>query len=378
MKNLKPKRQGWIWLTVLLFVFILISLYLSSQSPKQYPNYVSNSPSPTGVKALNTYLQKEVRVNSWTADPKNLPKQGEEKLLVMVEPFFIPETEEMEAYQNFMKAGNTILLFQTNPKGMFDLDTVPEQPSPDHEVKWYGENQGTYKAEMNSPFRIVTNKDDTVLIDDAGGGAIALKRSVGKGQLIVAITPEWLINDNLLKKDNLALVLNLFNEAKTGTVLFDEYLHGSQNGSSIMTVYPMWFLLLVLQGILLMMLWLWFKGKRFGPLLVPREESVRFSDEGIRAITAWYLRGRRYHDSLLIQADYLKLLLQERWRIPYRIEWKDLSSFLERKHRGMQANEIRPFLIGLTNILEKEKVSKQEYLLWSRKLEQLREEVEEG
>ncbi|ETI68870.1 DUF4350 domain-containing protein [Neobacillus vireti] len=378
MKNLKPKRQGWIWLTVLLLVFILISIFVSSQKPKQYPNYVSNSPSPTGLKALYTYLQKEVRVNSWTAEPLKLPKQGEEKLLVMVEPSFIPETEEMEAYQDFMKAGNTILLFQTNPKGMFDLDTVPKQPSPNHEVKWYGENQRTFKTEINSPFRIVTNKDDAVRIEDAGGGAIALKRSVGKGQLIVAITPEWLINDNLLKKDNLALVLNLFNEAKTGTVLFDEYIHGSQNGSSIMTVYPMWFLLLLLQGILLMMLWLWFKGKRFGPLLVPREESVRFSDEGIRAITAWYLRGRRYHDSLLIQADYLKLLLQERWRIPYRIEWKDLSSFLVRQHIGMQENEIRPFLIGLTNILEKEKVSKQEYLLWSRSLEQLRKEVEEG
>ncbi|WHY88835.1 DUF4350 domain-containing protein [Neobacillus novalis] len=378
MKNLKPKRQGWIRLTVLLLIFILISLYVSSQKPKQYPNYVSGSPSPTGVKAFYTYFKKEVHVNSWTADPKKLPKQGEEKLLVMVEPFFIPDTEEMEAYQDFMKAGNTILLFKSNPKGMFDLDTVPEQTSPNNEVKWYGKNQGTYKAEMNSPIRIVTNKDDVVLLDDAGGSAIALKRPVGKGQLIVAITPEWLTNDKLLQDDNLPLVLNLSNEGKAPTVLFDEYLHGSQNSSSIMTVYPMWFLLFILQGILLMMLWLWFKGKRFGPLFVPREETVRFSDEGIRAITAWYLRGRRYHDSLLIQADYLKLLLQERWRIPYRVEWSELSSFLERKNRGMQANEIRPFLIGLTHILEKEKVSKQEFLLWSRRLEQLRKEVEEG
>jgi hypothetical protein len=378
LKNLKPKRQGWIWLTVLLLVFILISIYVSSQKPKQYPNYVSDSPSPTGVKAFYTYLKKELRVNSWNSDPLKLPKQGEEKLLVMVEPFFTPETEEMEAYQEFMKAGNSILLFQTNPKGMFNLDTVPEQPSPNDEIKWYGENQGTYKVETNSFIRLVTNKNDAILLDDAGGGAIALKRPVGKGQLIVAITPEWLTNDNLLKKDNLAVVLNLFNEAKTGTVFFDEYLHGSQNGSSIMTVYPMWFLLLILQGILLLMIWLWFKGKRFGPLLVPREESLRFSDEGIRAITAWYLRGRRYHDSLLIQADYLKLLLQERWRIPYRVEWRDLSSYLERQHLGMQKHEIRPFLNGLTNILEKEKVSKQEFLLWSRSLEQLRKEVEEG
>ncbi len=36
-----------------------------------------------------------------------------------------------------------------------------------------------------------------------------------------------------------------------------------------------------------------------------------------------------------------------------------------------------PFLNGLTNILEKEKISKQEYLLWSKKLDRLRKEVED-
>jgi hypothetical protein len=42
----------------------------------------------------------------------------------------------------------------------------------------------------------------------------------------------------------------------------------------------------------------------------------------------------------------------------------------------LSAYEINSFLTGLINILEKEKISKQEYLLWSKKLEELRKEVE--
>jgi hypothetical protein len=79
----------------------------------------------------------------------------------------------------------------------------------------------------------------------------------------------------------------------------------------------------------------------------------------------------------LIQADYVRLSLQECWQIPYSREWKDLSSYFERKQIQMSTSEIRSFLNGLVNVLGKEKISKQEYVLWSRNLERLRKEVEE-
>lgn len=139
----------------------------------------------------------------------------------------------------------------------------------------------------------------------------------------------------------------------------------------------MWFLLLLLQGGLLTILWLWYNGKRFGPIFTVREETVRFSDEGIRALAAWYMRGRRYHDSLEIQADYVKLSLQERWRIPYRLEWRELPVYFERKWPQLPKAEIHSLLNGLADILEKEKISKEEYLLWSKKIDRIRKEVED-
>ncbi|HEY2420932.1 MAG TPA: DUF4350 domain-containing protein [Neobacillus sp.] len=375
---IKPQsnKQTWIWLTILLLFFVLVNYSVFSQKPKNYPNYVSDSPSPTGVKAFYTYLNKEMESKRWVAPPEMLAKGKENLLLVMVEPSFIPDQKEMNAYIHFMEAGNTVLLFQNNPKGMFDLKTEQIDVAATNAVKVHDQQHTTYKAEINSSFRLVKKKADEILFyDDAG--TISLKRPIGKGQLIVTISPEWLTNDKLLNKDHLPLILTLFAEGKAKNAMFDEYVHGQQNASTTMNIYPKWFLLLLLQAIIITGLWLWYKGKRFGPIFVPREASVRFSDEGIRALTAWYIRGRRYHDSIFIQSDYVKHFLQERWGIPYNKEWKELSSLLERKLVHMPKSELGPFLNGLANVLEKEKLNKQEFLLWSRKLDRLREEVEQ-
>jgi hypothetical protein len=375
LRKPQTNKQTWLLLTVLLLFFVLINYFIFSQKPKDYPAFVSDSPSPTGVKAIYTYLNKEMDSNRWVASPKTLLKSSGKELLVMVEPSFVPDKKEMKAYTDFLNQGNTILLFMNNPKGMFELKTEQKEVSTNEPLKVYDQHHAAYKAEIGSSVRLLTKNHDEILLNDRAG-IIALKRPFGKGQLIVTITPQWMTNGKLLNKDNLPLVLKLIRESKAGTVLFDEYIHGNQTASTTLTVYPKWFLLMILQGILLLTLWLWINGKRFGPIFTPREESVRFSDEGIRALTAWYLRGRRYHDSIMIQADYVKGLLQERWGIPSSRDWDELTSLFERKLQQMPTKEIEPLLNGLTNVLEKEKLTKQEYLLWSRKLDRLRKEVE--
>ncbi|RKJ06530.1 DUF4350 domain-containing protein, partial [Butyricicoccus sp. 1XD8-22] len=63
---------------------------------------------------------------------------------------------------------------------------------------------------------------------------------------------------------------------------------------------------------------------------------------------------------------------------PYRQEWRSLSLLLERKSKGqMGQKEIDSFLSGLMDVLHKERLSKQEYLLWSKKIDRLRKVVEE-
>ncbi|WP_456273163.1 DUF4350 domain-containing protein [Bacillus sp. AK031] len=367
-----------ILLIAVLLVFAGLSVIIESRAPKEYTNYLSQSPAPMGTKAIYTYLENETgKVDRWKHFPAVLQDDEEKELLIMIEPYFTPETEATEAYREFMEAGNTILLFKSNPAGMFDIKTSSFANALE-EVSTVTSSEGEeWQAVTPSPVRIETAEQDKVLLSDEAG-AIAIERSVGAGSLIVATTPIWMTNDAILEHDHLPLVLELMNNSNAEYILFDEYIHGAGNESTVLTLYPMWFLVLILQGVLLIILWLWYRGKRFGLIDIAREEHVRFSDERIKALAAWYIRGKRFTESLGIQADYVKLLLQEKWGIPYSKEWADSTEGILRKWKTVTEKEADSFVKGLTAVLEKEKMSKQEYLLWSKQLDRLRKEVEEG
>jgi len=372
LQKSKSNRRAWMWLTVLLILFMLISYFFLSKVPKQYPHYVSESPSPTGVKGFYTYLQQETDVKRWTHSPNLLKNSEDGQVLIIVEPYFIPEQKEIDAYQHFMEAGNTILLFMNNPKGMLNIETEMVGTNLGS-VKVFNNQGNTYHAEINTTVRLQTNHEDEILLKD-GDGTLALKRSFGKGQLIASVSPEWLINSKLEMEDHIPLLISLVNEGNGQVFLFDEHIHGGQNAPTALTLYPKWFLLMLLQGCLLVILFLWINGKRFGPIIVPREETVRFSDEGLKALASWFKLGKLYKDSLMIQADYIKQLMHERWGISINSDWNELSAYFAK----MVSIDSKHFINDLKIVLEKDKLSKQEYLLWSRRLDRLRKEVEEG
>lgn len=366
-------RRTLIWLVVVLLLFIGISFIVASDNPETFPDFVSESPSPTGVKAFYTYLgDQNSPVERWNHSPELLTAEDDNQLLIMVGPSFTPDTRGMEEYVSFMASGNTILLLKTNPDGMFDVETAPAAADSGHVMK---ANGNAYEADIHSTFRINPKPQDNVLLHD-NAGAIAVERTYKKGKLITAVAPEWLTNKHILKKDHLELVLSLIQKGHTGrgTIYFDEYVHGSENAPDITSLYPDWLLVLGLQAILFAGFWLWHEGKRFGPVMVPREESVRFSDERIRALAAWYQRGNRYADALRVQTDYLKRLLQERWGIPYYKDWPDIAEQLERKMTSDQ--KLDTFLNELTHVLNQENMSKKSFVAWSKKIDRLRKEVE--
>lgn len=372
-------RRTWILISFLLIVFMVISFFLLSKQPKLYPVYVSDSPSPSGTKAIYSYLENEAgSVSRWSHSPDLLMSLDEPSLLIMISPHWMLNPDELNAYRDFMYAGNKILLLNDHLEGIFDLETVQIEDNLDEDYVDLLDSDGNeYQAKVSSFMRLQSGDDDEVLFYDLQG-TVALKRSFGQGELIAVNTPEWMRNDNILNYDHVHLILELIKEAAVDdhSIIFDEYIHDKPNASTITTLYPQWFIILMLQVGLLTIVWLWYQGKRFGPVFKVKEEYVRFSDEGIRALGAWYLRGRRYHDSLSIQADYVRLRMQERWGIPYSKNWDTLEDYLERKWRGVSSAEIKSFLQDFNGVLNKSKMSKQEYLLWSNNLDRLRKEVD--
>ncbi|WP_170885553.1 DUF4350 domain-containing protein [Bacillus alkalicellulosilyticus] len=360
---------------VLLFIVFYVT---GGNQPKHYSSYDSNSPSPTGVKAIYTYLEGEgVDVQRRNHPPTLLSMENKDQLLLMIEPHFVPVEEDMKEYIRFMEAGNTIVLFSQNPRDMFGLTPTYIEPSDDEVSTVVKENGDSFSAIVLSYIRFELSEQQQEILSDELG-TIAFSETIGDGKLIVTNSPHWMANDWLLDEDHIPLNLALLHEAiGSGEVFFDEYIHTPQNVPSYMTVYPQWFLLVMLQGMIVVVFWLWNQGKRFGPLKTAREEYVRFSDEAIQALAAWFIRGKRYHDSLLIQADYIKLRLQEKWGVPYQSTWVETSDYLERKWKGMKKKDIALFVEGLTTALQSDTLSKQEFLRWSKKLDQLQKGIEE-
>ncbi|MBY7141538.1 DUF4350 domain-containing protein [Virgibacillus sp. NKC19-3] len=367
-----------IWLAVLLLFVGVISYFIAPDKPEEYPAFVSQSPSPTGVKAIYTSMNKEMdSVERWPFAPEHLPAQEEDQLLIMAEPFFIPDQGKMDDYISFMESGNSILLLKTNPDGMFGLNTTAVEEDTSNEI--IHNSTGTdYQAVKSSSVRIEASTEDDVLLHDQAG-AIAIKRAYGNGTLIAATAPDWMTNSRILDEDHIPLLQELMQEEKQNwnTIFFDEYMHETGHASSLTNLYPDWILVLGIQAILLTLMWLWLQGKRFGPIVEPREETARFSDERIRALASWYQKGHRYQDSLAIQADYVKQLLQERWGIPYHKNWADIKGELNQRWEKQPNEGVDVFLNGLIDVLHKAHVNKQEYLLWSKKLDRLQKEVED-
>lgn len=366
-----------------MFLLLFFISYVGTRNtPEEYPPYLYHSPSPTGTKAFYTYIEEEFEeVRKWNNYPTYLPKTDENMLLIMIEPQLFLDSENQALYKAYLEAGNTILLFIERPSSMFDVAVSDSEDFVEKNemanVPIYDRHGEKYNGKLTSEIRLEKDREDEVLLEDEFGGIIALKRSYGDGSLIVAPTPHWLTNETILELDHVALILYLIDEShRGGPIVFDEYIHGKT--PTFVTVYPKLFLLFIFQGAFIFLLWLWYKGKRFGPIFTLREETVRFGDEAIKALASWNLRqrNRNFRDSLHIQANYVKRMLLERWGIPYHTEWPEMASLLEDKWTSITQDEMREFLNGITNILQKEYMSKKEYLYWSKRLDMLRKEVD--
>lgn len=377
MQTSQTNKKSWLWLGGALLIFIVLSYLLSSNQPKDYPGYVSESPAPSGTKAFYTYMENNSdSIKRWENDPDFLPDKKENQLLLMIEPFFVPDSMQMNEYLSYMEAGNTILLFKNNPDGMFHLKADPVLPGEEAITVSNNLNE-EYKAFVPSGTRLLEEDDDDVLLED-DMGVIALKRSFGDGELIVVNSPDWLVNEYITDNNHIDLVFSLMESDNTySQILVDEFIHGSGEAPTVVNLYPKWLLVLTLQLLFLTILWLWHQGKRFGPLRQPREATVRFSNERTSALAAWYQRGRLYQDSLEIQADYLKLLMQEKWGIPYQRRWQECGDLIIVKDICISKEDVHSFTKELPNLLNKQSINKQEYLAWSKKIDRLKREVEE-
>ncbi|QAS53042.1 DUF4350 domain-containing protein [Halobacillus litoralis] len=368
-------KRTWMWVGLCLTFLIALLYWLSSGRPEAYPPYLSNSPSPSGVKALYTNIDQEDVISRWNQPPEILPESESPQLLLMIEPYSTISQSEMQHYESWMREGHTLLLMKNNPVGYFESD-VEYGIDPSGETLVKSQNGGEYKAVVGQQHRLMPRDSDDVILEDSEG-VLAYERAYGDGSLIVGMNPDWFTNGQVLENNHYELAAYLLGQNERERLWVDEYIHGKETLAANFTIYPQWLLVLALQIGLLALMWLWLKGKRFGPVFMPREAEVRFGIERLQALASWYRKRKFYRESLDIQVSYVRQLLHERWGIALTTSWEDVCHTLSYRLSEDRFQEWQRWTREIEQLENLSKVDEKAYLEWSETLDEMRRGVQD-
>lgn len=372
LKFIKDKKAILLFLG-LFTLLIVASYYLTEPALEEYPAYRVDSPAPDGTKAFYQSLNElNLPVERFTNHPRQLSTESKTGLFLFNPPMFM-EADLVNHYLAFVEAGGTLFYLTDQPMDLFNLNIVPGDIQEDEgTVMIQGE---AYRGSLNSWMRLVPEPNDETLISD-DYGVIALSKPYGSGQIVQIVEPSWFSNESILENDHLAIIAEGFDLQKFDQLYFETYHYITETSLSVLDVTPDPIILLSLIVLTVAVLYLWQKGKRYGPARGLREQDVRFGDERIRALANWQIKGRNYHEALTTQVDYLKLSIFERTGLPITASKADYQNVLERLLVNHNEKSIRTFTDQLEAVLDSDRVNKQEFLEWTKRIEQIQRGVE--
>ncbi|MCY9691513.1 DUF4350 domain-containing protein [Paenibacillus alginolyticus] len=324
MRGLNRLHVG---LALSILIFLVLGYWLVKPKLPDQPPYLSFSADIDGTKAWKELLStKQKAVKEWRLSWKDLPN-GEAMLLVAVQPSGVTKADR-EQLLDWVRKGNDVVLFDRNPErwepwgtvlaGEIGMGSTAKENnkesasvstikvSPD-----YTSAGGLLTGRVDTPYRIKPGGNGRVLFEDEYG-VLGSRIEEGSGSITVVLTPNWMQNGTIDQESHFELIWPLF--AKSwDAVWIDETHHGFGTKPGLLAVYPAWLVLASVQLGLALLLWLWLRGKRFGPVHTPRAWTVRRGDEGVHAVAAWYERLGYQHEALAHQQLFLRQLLHQRW-----------------------------------------------------------------
>lgn len=315
MTNGLNKLYAGLALSIVLFLGLGYWL-VKPKLPDQPPN-LSFSADVDGTKAWKELLvTKQAAVKEWRLNWKHLPG-GNSMLLVAIQPSAVTKADR-EHLLKWVQAGNDAILFDSHPEGwaswgLIQVDGSAKDPSATtiRVSPGYTSAEGTLTGKVDTAYRIKPSGGGQVLFED-DRGVLASRVQEGAGSITVVLTPNWMQNGTIDETSHFELIWPLF--AKSwDAVWVDETHHGFGTKPGLLAVYPAWLVLVSVQLGLALLLWLWLRGKRFGPVHTPRAWTVRRGDEGVHAVAAWYERLGCRHEALAQQQLFLRQLLHQRW-----------------------------------------------------------------
>lgn len=372
MDKLRTYRAG----IVLAILFLLVlGWFALKPAATQYPPYAAASAQPDGIKAVLLLLgEKGKSVKEWRQPMRFLPPQ-EGQTLLAVEPNTLTPKEQEEIRQ-WVERGNHLLLFADRPEeweGLPFTTRFTEQESKLRNLRgpMLGEEQS---GQAKSLVRLNEAQSmEALFYDDQG--IVAGRTAVGKGRITLFLVPEWMTNSQIERHSHFEAIWPYLIE--NGSVVWvDEYHHGLQEKPGVFAIYPGWLLAICMQLAAALLMWVWWRGKRFGPVYTLREWTVRRGDETLLAVASWYEQRSLAQDALLHREAYLRQLIQERFGLHQRADRTEIIRVAKTKWTESEVGKLASVLERLEQAKSGERYTKKKLLADSLLLDEISKRLE--
>lgn len=298
----RSPRRNWIVGAIVLGTIILLTLAMAPGAKNLAGSTFGRG--PDGYGAWYAFMEKQgTPLERWKRPLKELFSQSQqatvlqiydgaalESLDTVTESLADPRTEDK--LTDWIKRGNTLVvmglgtpvsrLLLSTPVTRAEFSTL--QNSPEGKVKIDTARRSRLDPKQKD------DKEEALLSDRFG--AIVWQQSLGKGRIIFAVTPHLGANAYQDEAGNFPFLAKIVTH-KGDRLLVDEYLHGykdrdvvtreaAQDWMGYLAKTPL--LPVFVQGLILLILFVWAENRRFGPVQMVKPPAIDNSQSYIQAL----------------------------------------------------------------------------------------------
>ncbi|SFJ50010.1 DUF4350 domain-containing protein [Thermoflavimicrobium dichotomicum] len=389
------RRSNIFWiLAVVALIALVIAFSFLSLHPRNNQPYSTENPKPDGLKALYLLYQKrEIQVDLWRSPYTELPDSSNQETLFIIDPQVdAPKGEQLQSLLRWVEKGNRIVLWEPKDSEwlqtfQFELEDCLSEGLVREVVAKEGNPWLKQMTRLQWPGAcIAPYKNTEPVLEDRDGHILIAKRTVGKGSIYFIPESLLITNNNIDKADHVALPLAW---TQNGKVWLDQTVHplfdvsspeepapsAGQPSPNFFSMLKEDGFLILLQILLVLLGWLYARGKRFA---APRYEMVqeeRNALEYVEAMAKWYTRAKVWKEALLAQQATLRREVIETLHLPVQTTDDILYQRVEQYMGSSFRQRYEHLAERIRQAQTQKRISPDVFVKWSIEMDQLRKEL---
>lgn len=290
------------WITIAVFTTMALFYIAVLSAARVYyaptaPPLSTYGTDPGGMAALYRYLAASGVQVARLEQFDDLPQPGDSVIVESGALLRRPTGERVRRLEDWVSSGGLLLLVSDTPNPFHQMSGTqpygaaretkviasPEQPT--------RKTRGVRTVSLAAGTALSPVPADAVVSMSTSEGPSLLSRRVGRGTVVVLADQHAFSNAGIRERDNLALALSMLLSGGRRTVHFDEYHHGYASSGGAWGALPPSVRISLAGLVLATAVFLYARGRRFGPPVAVVAEPPRSPLEYVESLAGLFERA---------------------------------------------------------------------------------------